>query len=101
MRNFKIFTTPAIAAMCLLSVGFLSSCEEIAKQNDKDCWEDIKYGRLQSELMRLQSDFIKYTDLYIHEKNLEKKMLYYDTADRISIRSDEVYFIMYGGKKNY
>ena len=85
----------------LLSVGFLSSCKEIAKQNEKDCWNDIKYGKLQDELMRLQSDFIKYTDLYIHEKNWEKRMLYSDTADRISIRLDEVYFIIYGGKKTY
>lgn len=101
MTKLNFTTTAAFALSALLSVGFLSSCEEIAKQNEKDCWEDIKYGRLQSELMRLQSDFIKYTDLYIHEKNWEKKMLYSDTADRISIRSDEVYFIMYGGKKTY
>lgn len=63
---------------------------------DKGCWEELKYGLLNDELMRLQGDAIRYTDLYIREKNWGIKNKYSDTITLIHAKYDEVFYLMYG-----
>jgi len=85
------------AKLIFILICFFCCCKKKpVLYTETDCWKHLKYGILTNELHRLHLENIKYNSLYISEKNRDKKLRYSDTLDMLNIKSDEVYFLMYG-----